>query len=90
MNTAATERLIQTCTALGCARTLELLGVSSGLISQRQARATYGKWFVEACAAHRLFPCRVEAGHAGTRFYKVTDILAVMAADAANSQLTTI
>lgn len=84
---AATERLIKTCTELGCAHTLELLGVSSGVISQRQARATYGKWFADACAAHRLFPCRIEPGHAGTRFYKVTDILSVMAADQANSQL---
>ena len=86
--TAATERLIKTCTALGCARTMELLGVSSGVISQRQARATYGKWFADECAAHRLFPCRIEPGRAGTRWYRVTDILSLMAAEQANCQLT--
>lgn len=86
----ATERLIRTCIELGSARTMELLGVTSGEISQRQARATYGKWFADACAAHRIFPCRVEAGRAGTRWYKVTDILSVKAADAANCQLNII
>ena len=40
--------LIQTCIELGSAKTLETLGISSGEISQRKARDTYHKWFVDA------------------------------------------
>lgn len=81
------ETLISTCIELGTARTLETLGVSSGEISQRRARDVYGKYFVDADRSGRIRPCRIEDGRAGTRWYRVTDILALKAADAARAEL---
>ena len=40
--------LIQTCIELRSAKTLETLCISFGEISQREARDTYNKWFVDA------------------------------------------
>lgn len=42
------ERLTETCIELGYAKTLEILGISSGEISQRRARDVYGKYFIDA------------------------------------------
>ena len=81
------ERLITTCTELGAAKAIETLGLSSGELSQRQALKTYGSWFALALRDQRISPCRVEDGHRATRWYKVTDILALKAADAARAQL---
>lgn len=81
------ERLISTCIELGSAKAMETLGVSSGEISQRRARDIYGKYFVDADRAGRIRPCRVETGRAGTRWYRVVDILAMKAADAAKAEL---
>lgn len=81
------EILIETCCELGTARTLEALGLSAGEISQRKARDTYHKWFTDAEKQGRITPCRVEEGRAGTRWYRVVDILALKASDAAKSQL---
>lgn len=79
--------LIETCVALGTARTLEALGVSSGEISQRKARDTYHKWFVDADRDGRIRPCRIDEGKSGTRWYRVADILALKASDAARAEL---
>lgn len=81
------EILISTCIELGTARTLETLGLSSGEISQRKARDTYHKWFMDADKAGRIRPCRIEPGRAGTRYYRVVDILALKAKDAARAEL---
>ena len=81
------ERLITTCIELGSARTLETLGVSSGEISQRKARAVYGKWFDLQCSRGRINPARVEEGKAGTRWYRVVDILRVKAEDSIPAEL---
>lgn len=81
------ERLVQTCVELGAAKTLEVLGVSSGEISQRKARDTYGKWFVDADRAGRVRPCRVDDGKNGTRHYRVVDILQVKAQDSIRAEL---
>ena len=81
------ETLIQTCIEIGSAKTLETLGVSSGEISQRRARDVYGKYFMDADRTGRIRPCRVEDGRAGTRCYRVVDILALKAADAARAEL---
>lgn len=81
------EILITTCIELGSARTMETLGVSSGEISQRKARNVYGKYFTDADREGRIRPCRIEEGRAGTRWYRVVDILALKAADAAKAQL---
>lgn len=81
------ETLISTCIELGTAKTLETLGISSGEISQRKARDIYGKYFTDADRAGRIRPCRVEDGRTGTRWYRVVDILALKAADAAKAEL---
>lgn len=81
------ETLITTCISLGTAQALETLGISSGEISQRKARDTYGKWFRDADTNGRIRPCRVEDGRAGTRYYRVVDILALKAQDAARAEL---
>jgi hypothetical protein len=81
------ETLMTTCVELGSARTMELLGVSSGEVSKRKARDIYGKWFSDAVFAGRLRPCRVEDGRAGTQWYRVVDILALKAQDCARAEL---
>lgn len=81
------ERLIQTCVELGSAKTIEALGLSSGEISQRKARDIYGKWFVDADRDGRILPCHIEEGKSGTRKYRVVDILALKAQDAARAEL---
>lgn len=81
------ETLITTCIELGSARTMETLGVTSGEISQRRARNVYGKYFTDAARQGRITPCRVEEGRAGTIWYRVVDILALKAADAARAEL---
>lgn len=81
------ETLIQTCVELGSAKTLETLGLSAGEISQRKARDTYGKYFMDADKAGRIHPCRIESGRCGTRYYRVVDILSLKAMDAARAEL---
>ena len=81
------QSLIQDCISLGTASTLEQLGIHSGELSMRQAKKTYGKWFLDCIARDRIFPCRVEDGHAGTRFYRVVDILALKVEDDAKMEL---
>lgn len=80
--------IISTSIELGTARTLEVLGVSSGEISQRKALKVYGKWFAEALATHKIQPCRVEEGRTGTRWFRVVDILAAKVRDAARYEIT--
>lgn len=82
------EILIQTCIELGSAKTIEALGLSAGEISQRKARDIYGKYFVDADRSGRIRPCRIETGSRGTRWYRVVDILALKAQDAARAELT--
>ena len=53
----------------------------------RQAKKTYGKWVQDCIARDRIFPCRVENGRAGTRFYRVVDILALKVEDDAKMEL---
>lgn len=81
------EILIQTCVELGSAKTIETLGLSSGEISQRKARDTYHKWFMDADREGRIRPCRIENGGRGTRYYRVVDILSLKAMDAARAEL---
>ena len=84
------ERIIRTSVELGTARTLELLGVTSGEISQRKARDTYGKWFVDADRAGRIRPSHVDEGRNGTRHYRVVDILELKVKDSARAELITL
>lgn len=81
------EILITTCIALGTAQTLETLGISSGEISQRKAKAVYGKYFTDAERNGRIHPCRIEDGKSGTRWFRVVDILSLKAQDASKAEL---
>lgn len=84
------QSLIQDCISLGTASTLEQMGLHSGEISMRQAKKVYGKWFMDAIMRDRIFPCRVEDGRAGTRWYRVVDILALKVEDGARAELRNI
>lgn len=81
------QRLIQNCISLGTASTLEQLGIHSGEVSMRQAKKTYGKWFTDAIMRGRISPCRIEEGRAGTRWYRIVDILALKVEDGAKAEL---
>lgn len=81
------NRLVETAAELGAARLAETLGLHAGEISQRQALKTYGSWFALALRDQRIQPARIEAGHAGTKFYRVVDILNLKTADAAQACL---
>lgn len=79
--------IIQNCISLGTASTLEQLGIHSGEVSMRQAKKTYGKWFMDAIMRDRIHPCRIEEGRAGTRWYRVVDILALKVEDGVQAEL---
>lgn len=81
------QTLMTTCISIGTAQALVTMGVHSGEISMRRARDVYGKWFLNAVNDGRIFPCRVENGRAGTKWFKVTDILALKADDLARAEL---
>jgi hypothetical protein len=71
------HRLISSAAEMGAAQALHALGLTAGELSQRAAVRTYGKWLADAIAAGRIRPARIEAGHAGTRWFRVADILAL-------------
>ena len=81
------KTVIESAFAAGVAFAQEQLGLTSGEISQRKARDTYGKWFADAAAKGRIRPSRVEDGRTGTRWYRVTDILQLKTKDAAQAQI---
>lgn len=81
------ERVIATAAELGAVKAMMALGVTSGEVSSRQAEQTYGKWFKGAVAAKRLRPVRIGEGRTGTRWYSVTDILALRASDEARAEI---
>lgn len=81
------QSLIQNCISLGTASVMEQMGLHSGEISMRQAKKVYGKWFMDAITRNRIYPCRVESGHAGTRWFRVVDILALKVEDGAKAEL---
>lgn len=69
------NRLVQDAVELGATLALERMGMSSGEMSQRQARKTYGKYFSDLVATGRIRPARQEEGRAGTIYYRIADIL---------------
>lgn len=81
------ESLITTCMELGATKAMVNLGVTSGEISLRQAEKTYGSWFKMAASSNRIHPVRVGNGATGTKWYKVTDILALRAQDELKAEL---
>lgn len=87
MSAVNLQNLIATSVALGSAQTLEVLGISSGEISMRKAIKVYGKWFSDAVMRNKIQPCRVESGRAGTKWYRVVDILKAKTEDCARAEL---
>lgn len=81
------QRLIASAAQQGAAEALAALGLTSGELSQRQAVKTYGKWLADAMKDGTIRPSRIEAGHAGTRWYKVADILALQTAYATQAYI---
>lgn len=81
------ERLIQSAAELGAAVFAEQMGLTAGELSQRAARKTYGAYFDTLVRDGRIAPVRIEAGRAGTKFYRVADILACKVQDRAKAQL---
>lgn len=55
--------------------TLRQLGMADGEISERQARKTFGKPFVEAVATGKILPVRSGSGKTATKHYRIMDIL---------------
>ena len=81
------QRLVASAAQQGAAAALAALGLTSGEVSQRQAVNTYGKWLADAIKEGRINPVRIEDGHAGTRWYKVADILALQTAYATQAYI---
>lgn len=79
--------LIQDAVELGATLALERLGISAGEVSQRQARKTYGAYFDDLVRQRRIAPVRIETGHAGTKYFRVADILACKVEDRVPAQL---
>lgn len=81
------ERIVEAAAAMGAASVLETLGLTAGEISQRKARATYGKWFTDAERAGRIRPSRIDNGRNGTRHYRVVAIQELRTADLVRAEL---
>lgn len=81
------QLLVASAAQQGAAAALAALGLTSGEVSQRQAVKTYGKWLADAIKEGRINPVRIEDGHAGTRWYKVADILALQTAYATQAYI---
>ena len=83
----AIQRIIQDAAEMGAARLAESLGLSSGEVSQRKARKVYGKYFDDLVASGRVWPARQEEGRAGTKYYRVSDILSCKIEDSIPAEL---
>ena len=81
------QTLIQDAVELGATLALERLGLTSGEVSQRQARKVYGSYFDLLCKQGRISPSHTEAGHAGTKFYRIADILTCKIEDRTPAEL---
>lgn len=81
------QGLINAAEMRGAAEMAVLLGLSSGEITMRQARDTYKKWFIEAYAAGRIKPVRIEGGARQIKYFSVVQILALKEQDYANAEL---
>ena len=68
---------LKTHTALTVLMTLEQLGLANTEISENKARKIYGKFFTDNVANGRLQPARRASGKTATKWYRVTDILAL-------------
>lgn len=83
------ESIVKDIKQVGAVEVLEVLGLSSGEISQRQVFETYGVWAKEAIRDGRLTPCRQGKSATSTKWYSVKDILSLRAKDSARAYIQT-
>ncbi len=83
MNTIMNEKTIKAIAQAAAVEVLQNLGITAGEISRNRAISVYGKWFKDAEEQGRLNPIRVGTGRTGTKWYAVSDILALKANDLA-------
>ena len=81
------ENTIKAIAEVAAAEVLQALGVHAGEMSRNRALAVYGKWFKEAEENGRLSPVRIGTGRTGTKWYAVSDILALKASDTAAAEI---
>ena len=81
------NRVIEAAVELGATLALENLGIVSGEMSQRKAHRVYGKYFDSLVECGRIKPTHTEAGHAGTKFFRVADILQCKVEDRADAHI---
>lgn len=81
------REIIQDAARMGAAQLAEELGLSTGEISQRKARKVYGKYFDGLVISGRIWPARQEEGRAGTKYYRVADILSCRIEDRVPAEL---
>lgn len=86
-NSDNTDRVMQTIAELGATIALQRVGHISGEISEREARRTYGMWFMRAVEQGRLRAHRTGDGRNSKKLYNVAQILALRASDEASAQL---
>ena len=79
--------VIQDAAKMGAVELAEDLGLTAGEISQRKARKIYGKYFDTLVESGRVWPIRQEVGRAGTKYFRVSDILACRIADRVTATL---
>jgi len=75
------ENTIKAIAQAAAVEVLTTLGMTSGEISRNRAVKVYGRWFIDAEAAGRIQPIRVGTGKTGTRWFSITEILALRASD---------
>lgn len=81
------ERFVSTCCEAAVNAFAVRNGMTSGEVSSRKAVELYGKWFKEAVAKGRLFPCRVGDGANSTKWYSIEQILRLRAEDEAPAEI---
>ena len=78
---ALTKEEIQQLADIAAQRAVEAAGITSGMISEREAGRRFGAWFKNAVKARRISPAQIGVGKGGTRRYQLSDILILQAAD---------
>lgn len=82
-----TESILRDVAQMGANEALKAVGLTSGEITQNQARTTYGRWFRKAVESGKLKPCRRGEGRTGTMWFSVSDILALRASEQIQAEL---
>ena len=87
MEYGLTTKAAQAIAATAVVETLRALGIHSGEISRSEGCRVYGRWFRKAVEEGRLRPARAGEHPSSTNWYKVSDILSLMAKDEQEAEL---